>query len=329
MLSHPRNVVGCTGSTGVDWQDSNRISSMNGQLRFVEYRHKLMLKAALRGSYDDVALRSQRHSFRSDDCRVDVGRLVIRDWPHFESAQHLLRNRVRMSRLSMGYSVPAARRWYAGRSRSTSAFPPRTAPGTGSWRSSRSGSTDRVGGRGGSGGGGSQKRSAPAPSQVRPASASCGAGDGGGLRAGHRPTLPGSALRSSRSRLEQRLPIAAAPAQDQERVGVERLGQQVERRREVLARHLPVRAAAALVEIADACAGTAARRRRRRSPRARAAPRRPAASRWAAPARPGRSRPWPRRARRTAASPIVTWYGRGARALHRARAPARARPPAR
>ena len=53
----------------------------------------------------------------------------------------------------------APKRWYAVRNFATSASPPSTAPGVGSWRSSRSGSTCRVAGRAGSGAGGSQKRS--------------------------------------------------------------------------------------------------------------------------------------------------------------------------
>ena len=104
---------------------------------------------------------------------------------------------------------------------------------------------------------------------------------------------------------EQRLAVPAAPAQDQERVGVERLGQQVEGRREVLARHLASRGSCSAGRGRRPRAGTAARRRRRTAPPARAASRRRAAGRWTAPARPARSRPWPRPARVNGARPIA------------------------
>ena len=204
--------------------------------------------------------------------------------------------------------LPVAKRWYAARSRSTSAWPPSAASGTGSWRSSRSGSTVSTGGRGGSGGAGCQKRSMP----------------GRGLGPGSAERERGARRTATCARrlldrpvgaqltqpAEQRLPVPAAPAQDQERVVVERLGQQVEGRREVLAGHHVVRAAAALVELVVPSAGTAARPPRRRGPRARAAPRRPAAWRWAGPARRARSRPWPRPARLNAGQADRTSYGR-------------------
>ena len=53
----------------------------------------------------------------------------------------------------------------------------------------------------------------------------------------------------SAQRAEQVLPAAAAPGQDAERVHVERLGQHVADRGQVLARHLPVRAGAGHLQV--------------------------------------------------------------------------------
>ena len=97
---------------------------------------------------------------------------------------------------------------------------------------------------------------------------------------------------------QQRLPVAAAPEQI-EGVVVEGLGQQVERRRQMLARHLPVQGSCIAGRARRSYAETAARRRRRRAPRARAEPRPQAAWRWAGPAPTARSRPSPRPAQET------------------------------
>ena len=67
--------------------------------------------------------------------------------------------------------------------------------------------------------------------------------------------------------LEQGLPVAPAPVQDLERVVVERLGQQVERGGDVLARHAPVGARALHARAGRRRSGTAAPRPRRRPPR--------------------------------------------------------------